>query len=188
MLWLGSEDGVEELTVPRLVACGANLANVFEIQGVVQQGKRNTFSMQDDLASVSSLLNEARASGRTISMLVINPITSYLPGHKLRKVELNDARQLRTVLEPWLMLPKQRSATLHGRTPRSFEPTHTGKPTSMQALNRRGNRSPLTCENGLSGHSGSFPTRPETTMQWNALPPLVRWPNCTGCTSLRRSI
>lgn len=112
VLWLGSEDGIEELTVPRLVACGANLTNVFEIQGVVQQGKRNTFSMQDDLVSVGTLLNKARADGQPIAMLVIDPITSYLPGHKLRKVDLNDAGQLRTVLEPWLSLAQEHNLAI----------------------------------------------------------------------------
>lgn len=56
VLWLGSEDSVEEMLVPRLMACGAQLANVVEIQGVEQQGQRNTFSMQDDLEAVSQWL------------------------------------------------------------------------------------------------------------------------------------
>lgn len=112
VLWLGSEDGIEELTVPRLVACGANLANVMEIQGVLQQGKRNTFSMQDDLASVSAMLSSSRKDGFPVSMLVIDPITSYLPGHKLRKVDLNDAGQLRTVLEPWLSLAQEHNLAI----------------------------------------------------------------------------
>ena len=107
VLWLGSEDGIEELTVPRLVACRANLENVTEIQGVVQRGKRNTFSMQDDLASIRAWLAVAQNSGAPFSMLVIDPVTSYLPGQKLRKVDLNDAGQLRSVLEPWLVLAQE---------------------------------------------------------------------------------
>ena len=107
MLWLGSEDGIEELTVPRLVACGADLSKVIEIQGVIQQGKRNTFSMQDDLVSVGDKLKHAKENGEPFSMLVIDPITSYLPGQKLRKVDLNDAGQLRSILEPWLALAQE---------------------------------------------------------------------------------
>ena len=49
VLWLGSEDGIEEMTVPRLMASGANLNNVIEVQGVTHKGRRDTFSMQDDL-------------------------------------------------------------------------------------------------------------------------------------------
>lgn len=105
VMWLGSEDSIEEMTVPRLTACGANLANVVEIQGVMQEGKRNTFSMQDDLEAVAQWLTYARdVEQRPFAMLVIDPVTSYLPGQKLRKVDLNDAGQLRTVLEPWLIL------------------------------------------------------------------------------------
>jgi hypothetical protein len=107
VLWLGSEDGIEELTVPRLVACGANLSNVTEIQGVMQQGKRTSFSMQDDLSTVRDWLKGARECGAPFEMLVIDPVTSYLPGRKLRKVDLNDAGQLRTVLEPWLVLAQE---------------------------------------------------------------------------------
>lgn len=107
VLWLGSEDGIEELTVPRLVACGANLAFVTEIQGVIQQGKRNTFSMQDDLSAVRGWLAGAQECGAPFAMLVIDPVTSYLPGRKLRKVDLNDAGQLRAVLEPWLVLAQE---------------------------------------------------------------------------------
>ena len=112
VIWLGSEDGIEELTVPRLVACGASLDKVIEIQGVAQQGKRNTFSMQDDLLSVSAWLRQARERGTPFSMLVIDPITSYLPGQKLRKVDLNDAGQLRTVLEPWLALAQEHNLAI----------------------------------------------------------------------------
>ncbi len=102
VLWLGSEDGMEELTGPRLVACGADLNNFIEIQGVKQGNQKATFSMQDDLNSVKQILEQSRAAGFPFGMLVIDPVTSYLTGRKLRKVDLNDAGQLRTVLEPWL--------------------------------------------------------------------------------------
>ena len=75
---------------PRLVACGGNLNHVIEIQGVTQQGKRNTFSMQDDLGEIRRWLTAARDEGFPFAMLVIDPVTSYLPGQKLRKVDLND--------------------------------------------------------------------------------------------------
>jgi hypothetical protein len=107
VLWLGSEDGIEELTVPRLVACGANLFNVTEIQGVTQQGKRASFSMQDDLSTVRAWLKGAWECGAPFDMLVIDPVTSYLPGRKLKKVDLSDAGQLRSVLEPWLVLAQE---------------------------------------------------------------------------------
>ena len=107
VLWLGSEDGIEELTVPRLTASGANLERVTEIQGVMQRGQRGTFSMQDDIAAVGNGLNHAKSCGAPYTMLVVDPITSYLSGQKLKKVDMNDAGQLRTVLEPWLILAQE---------------------------------------------------------------------------------
>jgi hypothetical protein len=129
VLWLGSEDSIEEMTVPRLVACNASLNNIVEIQGVEQQGKRNTFSMQDDLEAVSQWLTFARDEGRPFAMLVIDPVTSYLPGQKLRKVDLNDAGQLRTVLEPWLILAQKHGIAI-------VCVTHFAKDTSRSMLHR----------------------------------------------------
>ncbi|WP_176482759.1 AAA family ATPase [Sphingobium sp. D43FB] len=129
VLWLGSEDSIEEMTVPRLMACGANLENVIEIQGVTQQGKRNTFSMQDDLEAVSEWLRSARAEGLPFAMLVIDPVTSYLPGQKLRKVDLSDAGQLRTILEPWLRLAQEHNIAI-------VCVTHFAKDTSRAMLHR----------------------------------------------------
>lgn len=129
VLWLGSEDSIEEMTVPRLTACGANLANVVEIQGVMQEGKRNTFSMQDDLEAVGQWLAFAREQGNPFAMLVIDPVTSYLPGQKLRKVDLNDAGQLRTVLEPWLILAQTHNIAI-------VCVTHFAKDTNRAMLHR----------------------------------------------------
>lgn len=129
VLWLGSEDGIEEMTVPRLMACGADVNNVIEIQGAMQQGKRSTFSMQDDIEAVGEWLAFAEGEGNPFAMLVIDPVTSYLPGQKLRKVDLNDAGQLRTVLEPWLILAqKHRIAVVCV--------THFAKDTARAMLHR----------------------------------------------------
>ena len=129
VLWLGSEDSIEEMTAPRLVACGGNLNHVIEIQGVTQQGKRNTFSMQDDLGEIRRWLAAARDEGFPFAMLVIDPVTSYLPGQKLRKVDLNDAGQLRTVLEPWLVLAQEHNIAI-------VCVTHFAKDTTRSMLHR----------------------------------------------------
>ena len=130
VLWLGSEDSIEEMTVPRLLACGANLDNVIEIQCAVQEGQRNTFSMQDDLEGVAEWLAYARdVDNRPFAMLVIDPVTSYLPGQKLRKVDLNDAGQLRTVLEPWLVLAQKYHVAI-------VCVTHFAKDTNRSMLHR----------------------------------------------------
>lgn len=129
VLWLGSEDSIEEMTIPRLTACRANLDNVIEIEGVMQQGKRNTFSMQDDIEAVGQWLALARAEGHPFAMLVIDPVTSYLPGQKLRKVDMNDAGQLRSILEPWLILAQRHNIAV-------VCVTHFAKDTSRNMLHR----------------------------------------------------
>jgi hypothetical protein len=129
VLWLGSEDSIEEMTVPRLLACGANLENVIEIQGVSESGKRNTFSLQDDLDAITDWLKVAERECLPFAMLVIDPVTSYLPGQKLRRVDLNDAGQLRTVLEPWLVLAQRHNIAI-------VCVTHFAKDTTRNMLHR----------------------------------------------------
>ncbi len=107
VLWLGAEDGMEDMTVPRLMAAGANLQNITEIQGVLVNGRRSTFSMQDDLELVRDGLIYAIKEDNPFSVIVIDPITSYLPGSKLRKVDMNDSGQMRSILEPWMALARE---------------------------------------------------------------------------------
>lgn len=129
VLWLGSEDSIEEMTVPRLMACNANLHNVIEIQGVNQGGSRNTFSMQDDLEAVGIWLANAKEEGLPFAMLVIDPVTSYLPGQRLRRVDLNDAGHLRSILEPWMVLAQRHNIAI-------VCVTHFAKDTTRNMLHR----------------------------------------------------
>ncbi|MCJ2185224.1 AAA family ATPase [Novosphingobium beihaiensis] len=129
VLWLGSEDSIEEMTVPRLSACGAELSRIIEIQGVQIDGQRSAFSMQDDLQAVARWLEFSRDEGQPFSMLVIDPVTSYLPGQKLRKVDLNDAGQLRSILEPWLRLAQDFNIAI-------VCVTHFAKDTTRAMLHR----------------------------------------------------
>jgi hypothetical protein len=129
VLWLGSEDSIEEMTVPRLLACGANRHNVVVIDGVEHGGKRDTFSMQDDLEAVADWLRSARTDGVPFAMLVIDPVTSYLPGQKLRRVDLNDAGHLRSILEPWLVLAQEHLVAI-------VCVTHFAKDTSRKMVHR----------------------------------------------------
>ena len=129
VLWLGSEDPMELLTVPRLIACGAELQRVTEIEGVTRNGQRGTFSLQDDLAAVRAEIARALAAGRPYAMLVIDPITSYLHGGKLRRVDMNDSGHLRTILEPWIVLAAETGIAIIGVT-------HLAKDTTRSLLHR----------------------------------------------------
>jgi len=107
VLWLGSEDSMSELTGPRLAACQANGANVLEIVGVTRDGKQDTFSMQDDIAAVRQTLEAGKLNGLPFELLVIDPVTSYLQGKQLKRTDMNDNGQLRTILEPWSRLAQE---------------------------------------------------------------------------------
>jgi len=130
VLWLGSEDGIEEMTVPRLIACDANRANVIEIQGVKVNGQRNTFSMQDDIGLVEQWLEFAENEGKPFDVLVIDPITSYLGSRNvLKKVDLSKTGQLRPILERWFVLAQKYKLAIIGVT-------HFSKDTSRSMLHR----------------------------------------------------
>jgi hypothetical protein len=129
VLWLGSEDGAEDMTKPRLMACGANPDRVIEIQGVKQGEGRATFSMQDDVGAVKYWLEFARKENDPFVMLVIDPITSYLPGRRLRKVDMNDTGQLRSILEPWFEVAQTYNLAI-------ASVTHFNKDTTRSMLHR----------------------------------------------------
>lgn len=129
VMWLGSEDGTEDVLVPRLMACSADLRNVIELTGVIQQGARTTFSLQDDIVAVRLWLELAIEKHAPFSMIVIDPITSYLPGKRLRKVDMNDAGQLRSILEPWLKVAQDYNLAI-------VAVTHFSKDTTRSMLHR----------------------------------------------------
>jgi hypothetical protein len=82
------------------------------------------------LEEVGSWLAHARDQEQNpFHMLVIDPITSYLPGQRLRKVDMNDAGHLRSILEPWLRLADEFSIAI-------VCVTHFGKDTTRSMLHR----------------------------------------------------
>ncbi len=129
VLWLGSEDGLEDMTKPRMMAAGADNSRIVVIKGVEVNGKRGTFSMQDDIETVRARLRKAIEEGRPFAMLVIDPITSYLNGSVLRKVDMNDSGQIRSILEPWMAVAQEFDIAL-------CAVTHFTKDTTRSMLNR----------------------------------------------------
>ena len=129
VLWLGSEDPFEILTGPRLVACGADLRMVTEIRAVQRAGKVDGFSMQDDIGAVKAELMAAKQFGGAYAMLIIDPVTSYLQGGRLRKVDMNDSGQLRAILEPWVRLAQETGIAI-------VAVTHLAKDTTRSMLHR----------------------------------------------------
>lgn len=121
VLWLGSEDPTTQVTVPRLDACGADRHLVSII--------KSEFSLQDDLSGMRKVLTRARDKGEPFELLVIDPVTSYLPGKKHRNVNANDAGQIRSILEPWLRLAEEFNIAI-------ICVTHLAKDTTRSVLHR----------------------------------------------------
>ena len=108
VLWLGSEDGVEELIVPRLHVAHANLKRFFIIKcSQKSNGVNESFSLQDDIKTTRDALEQARLENNPYTLFIIDPITSYLPGRKLKNMNMDSAQNLRFVLEPWLIVAQE---------------------------------------------------------------------------------
>jgi len=129
VLWLGSEDPPELMTVPRLMASCADLVHVNFIVGASNRGSSRSISLQEDLGSMMDALDTAREQGDPIAMLVIDPVTSYLSGRVLKKVDINDTGQIRTVLEPWSRLASKYNVAV-------VCVTHFAKDTNRSMLHR----------------------------------------------------
>ena len=76
------------MTIPRLIACGADRENVTIIHHVERKGKANTFSLKDDIELVRRKLAEARRRNRPYDVFIINPLTSYFGSHQTLRVAL----------------------------------------------------------------------------------------------------
>ena len=130
VLFLGSEDGLRNVTIPRLIACGADRGNVTIIHHVERKGKANTFSLKDDIELVRRKLAEARRRNRPYDVFIINPLTSYFGSHQtLRVADIGRTAHVRSILEPWLRLSEEHELATIGVT-------HFMKDTTRKMLHR----------------------------------------------------
>jgi len=83
LIWTGEDDPADTLA-PRLVASGADLANVFFIRGTVQDGEQRSFDPGRD---IGLLVQEALRIGN-VQLLIVDPVVSAIvgDGHKANDV------------------------------------------------------------------------------------------------------
>jgi hypothetical protein len=75
-----AEDDWRSVVVPRLIAHGADLSRVHRIDLHDADG-RSLLTLPDDVSAVAEAIDKLRAAtGHTIGMLVIDPITAFLSG------------------------------------------------------------------------------------------------------------
>jgi putative DNA primase/helicase len=89
---LSAEDDPEDVTVPRLIAAGADLAKVHIVTSVAEpDGKRSSFNLQADLALLEQKIDEIG----DVVLVIIDPVSSYMG-----KVDSHKNAEVRGVLEP----------------------------------------------------------------------------------------
>jgi hypothetical protein len=96
---LSSEDALEDTIRPRLEAAGADMEQVAVIKSVpIGNGKRRTFSLQDDLERLANMFNNLPPSRLPPALLGIDPVTAYLGGGA--KLDTHRNSDVRAALQP----------------------------------------------------------------------------------------
>lgn len=83
LIWTGEDDPADTLA-PRLVASGADLANVYFVRGTVEEGAQRSFDPGRD---IGLLVQEAKQIGN-VQLLIVDPVVSAIigDGHKANDV------------------------------------------------------------------------------------------------------
>jgi putative DNA primase/helicase len=89
LIWSGEDDPRDTL-VPRLLACGSDLARVHIVSGVVDQNGHRPY----DPATDTLLLREAaRGIGAPVRLIIVDPIVSAMAGDSHKNAETRRALQ-----------------------------------------------------------------------------------------------
>jgi putative DNA primase/helicase len=104
---VSSEDDPEDTIAPRLMAAGAEMTKVHELQGVQHQSVNRTFNLAEDLAP----LEDTIAALGDVRLVVIDPISAYLGGTDSHK---ND--DVRALLAPLQDMAQRRAVAVLGIT------------------------------------------------------------------------
>ena len=91
-IFICSEDDVADTIRPRAEAAGADLDKLYVLKSCVRRGKRRTFSLQDDLATLGEAVREIG----DVTLITMDAITSYMGS----KIDSHRTTDVRAVLEP----------------------------------------------------------------------------------------
>jgi hypothetical protein len=92
VIMLTAEDSIDRTVVPRLIAAGANLANVIIVKMIRVDKKKRHFLLTEDLEKLERLAQEIGG----VALITIDPITAYMGG----KVDSHKATEVRSQLNP----------------------------------------------------------------------------------------
>jgi putative DNA primase/helicase len=92
VIFMSAEDGIEDTVVPRLMAAGANLDNVYIVASATKpDGTRKTFSLKTDV----DLLEAKAKEVADVRLIIIDPISAYMSG-----TDANGNAEIREMMEP----------------------------------------------------------------------------------------
>jgi putative DNA primase/helicase len=105
---LSAEDAIKDTIVPRLEAAGADLGRVHILRQVTINGRRDTFSLQSDVAALGKKI----AAIGDVALVIIDPVTSYMGA----RVNSFMATAVRAVLEPLSHFAEENRVAIFGIT------------------------------------------------------------------------
>jgi hypothetical protein len=95
VIYLSAEDDVEDTIVPRLIAAGADLDRIHLVKATrIGIGKRKAFSLITDLEALRPLIDKLG----DVSMIIIDPVASYVGGGKINTHMNSEVRSFLTPL------------------------------------------------------------------------------------------
>ncbi len=125
---VSAEDDPADTIRPRLEAAGADLERVHILRGCYQHSENGRPRLRDfslaDLDTLADALDSIAEQGRSVSLVVIDPVTAYLGN-----LDGNDNGGIRGVLRPLAELAARRAVAIIGLS-------HLNKAAGMAALHR----------------------------------------------------
>lgn len=105
LIWT-CEDGIEDTVMPRLVASGANLENVYILRETTENGRRRVFDFGRDLQRLEAKVRELG----DVVLVVIDSIAQLVSGNS------NSNTQVRKDLDPLVAFSEQTGIAILGLT------------------------------------------------------------------------
>lgn len=100
---ISCEDRAEDVIVPRLMAAGANLDRVLILDNIREDESEREFRLKEDMP----LLREACAALGDVSLIIIDPISSYMNGG-----DMNQAKDVRPITNELAKLASDHMASV----------------------------------------------------------------------------
>ncbi len=103
VLILSAEDDAADTVKPRLMAAGADLSQCIIVKSIVRtEETTRVLNLSDDLSRLTHVIRTERDNGRTVHLVIIDPISAYMGGRSKGDTFKNtEVRALLTPLVEW---------------------------------------------------------------------------------------